>query len=140
MKAIDNPIATIMTDHVVVLDINNDDLAHAELLFKKHKIRHLPVVDNGILVGMLSLTDLQRLSFVNKFGAEELDVDTAIYEMLSVPQVMVAKPVTIDASRTIREAAELLATHEFHALPVVSKKRLVGIVTSTDMIRFLLAQ
>ena len=58
------PIATIMSKNVVKLNLS-DDLTKAEMLFKKHKIRHIPVVDGPMIIGMLSYTDLLRISFVD---------------------------------------------------------------------------
>jgi CBS domain-containing membrane protein len=48
--------------------------------------------------------------------------------------------VTVSPETTIREVAEILASREFHALPVVLDELLVGIVTTTDLIKYLLAQ
>jgi CBS domain-containing membrane protein len=54
------PVATIMTKNVIKLN-STDDLTKAEALFKKHHIRHIPVVQGNTIVGMLSLTDLLRI-------------------------------------------------------------------------------
>ncbi len=133
------PISKIMTSSVFSLK-KGDDLFAAEEMFKKHKIRHLPVLENGQIVGILSQTDLARISFVDNFGGDEGDVDTAVYNMLTLDQVMKQKPITIQTNQTIREAAEILSKNEFHALPVVEEGKLVGIVTTTDLINFLLEQ
>ncbi len=140
MKNIDQPIATVMTKNVITIELTEHNLESAERLFRKHKIKHLPIVDKGNLVGLLSLTDLQRLSFVNNFGDDELDVDTAIYDMLSLEQVMVGKPVIVSSQQSIREVAEILSKETFHALPVADNGQLVGIVTTTDLIKLLLEE
>lgn len=140
MKNIDQPIATVMTKNVITIELTEHNLESAERLFRKHKIKHLPIVDKGNLVGLLSLTDLQRLSFVNNFGDDELDVDTAIYDMLSLEQVMVGKPVMVSSQQSIREVAEILSKETFHALPVTENGQLVGIVTTTDLIKLLLEE
>ena len=133
------PICKIMSAHVVSVNLSHS-LDHAELLFKKHNIRHIPVVSGDKLIGMLSLTDLQRLSFVDSYGEDEVDVDTAVYNMLSVDQVMVSNPVAVQSDLSIKEVAEILASREFHALPVLEGTKLVGIVTTTDLIKYLLDQ
>jgi CBS domain-containing protein len=140
MKNIDQPIATVMTKEVITIELSEHNLESAERLFKKHKIKHLPVIDKGQLIGLLSLTDLQRLSFVNNFGEDEIDADTAIYDMLGLEQVMVSKPVIVSPKQSIREVAEILAKEAFHALPVADKGHLVGIVTTTDLIKLLLEE
>jgi CBS domain-containing protein len=140
MKNIDQPIANVMTKNVITIELTEHNLESAERLFRKNNIKHLPVVDKGNLVGLLSLTDLQRLSFVNNFGEEEVDADTAILDMLSLEQVMVSKPVIVSPKQSIREVAEILAKEPFHALPVAENSHLVGIVTTTDLIKLLLEE
>ncbi|MDX1667562.1 MAG: CBS domain-containing protein [Saprospiraceae bacterium] len=97
----------------------------------------IPVVSGSKLVGMLSLTDLQRLSFTDSYGSdEEAEVDTLVYDMLSIEQVMISHPVTIRIDQSIETAAKIFLKGEFHALPVVEGDRLVGILTTTDLIRY----
>jgi len=101
-------------------------------------IRHIPVVSNGNLVGMLSLTDLLRISFVESYGGNEEAIDTAIYEMLTIDQIMVNHPRSIDSHSSIDELAMIFVDKEFHALPVTTDDKLTGIVTTTDVIRYYL--
>ena len=130
-------VSSIMTPKVITIDLD-DPLDQVEQKFKANQIRHAPVLSNGKLKGILSLTDLQRLSFASEFGEEETDVDNAVFTMLSVEQVMVSNPVCIQIDQSIKEAAEILSQNEFHALPVVNPdNELAGIVTTTDLIRFL---
>lgn len=130
-------VSKIMTKNVVTVDAD-DSLIYAERLMRSHHIRHVPVLAGEKLVGMLSLTDLLRISFVDKFGEREAEVDAAIYNMLTVPQVMVGNPVTVNATSSVKDVAQILSHREFHALPVVHDEVLVGIVTTTDLIKFLL--
>lgn len=133
------PVSKIMTNQVTTLGLEKT-LYDAEKLFKANKFRHIPVVQGEDLIGMLSLTDLMRISFVDSYGDEEGQIDTAVYDLLSIDQVMVANPVAVSPDQTIREVAEILAEREFHALPVVEGTKLVGIVTTTDLIKYLLDQ
>ena len=128
-----------MTTDLITINHTNS-LLDAEKLFEKHKIRHIPVVSNKKIIGILSLTDLLRISFVDNYGEDDSQVDTAVYNMLSIEQVMVKDPVHISPSLTIKEVAEILAKKEFHALPVVDNGELVGIVTTTDLLNYLLEQ
>ncbi|WP_086476606.1 MULTISPECIES: CBS domain-containing protein [Arenibacter] len=132
-------VSKIMSTDVITINFTNS-LLDAERLFKKNKIRHIPVVNNNKIVGMLSLTDLLRISFVDSFGEEDSIEDTPIYNMLSIEQVMVKDPVHVSADKTIKEVTEILSKQEFHALPVVDKGKLVGIVTTTDLLNYLLEQ
>ena len=133
------PVSTIMTKNVVKLNLS-DDLTKAEMLLKKHHIRHIPVVYSNKIVGMLSYTDLLRISFADAIDDDEDVVDTTVYNMFTVEQVMAKKIVAISPDTTIKEAAEILAKKEFHALPVCEGELLVGIVTTTDLIKYLIDQ
>ena len=133
------PVSTIMTKNVVKLNLS-DDLTKAESLFKKYHIRHIPVVYNNKIVGMLSYTDLLRISFADAIDDDEDVVDTTVYNMFTVEQVMAKKIVSISPETTIKEAAQILSTKEFHALPVCEGELLVGIVTTTDLIKYLIDQ
>ena len=133
------PVSHIMTRDLFTLNHTNS-LEDAEKLFHEHKVRHLPVVTGDKLIGMLSLTDLQRISFVDNFGDGEDMVDTAVFKLLSIEQVMASNPVYISSETSIKEVAEILSKQEFHALPVVDDAKLVGIVTTTDLIKFLIDQ
>lgn len=133
------PVSTIMTQNVVKLNLT-DDLTKAEGLFKRHKIRHIPVVNGNIILGILSYTDLLRISFVDAIDEDEEEIDVTVYNMFTIEQVMTKKLITITPETTIKETAEILATKEFHALPVCAGDLLVGIVTTTDLIKYLIDQ
>lgn len=133
------PVSMIMTKDLITLN-HNDDLTAAEKLFKKHNIRHIPVVNGDEIVGMLSYTDLMRISFVDAVGEDEADVDTMVYNMFTIQQVMAKTLVKVSPYATIKEVAEILSRNEFHALPVEDNNALVGIVTTTDLINYLLDQ
>jgi CBS domain-containing protein len=128
-----------MTKNIIKLTIS-DDLTKAESLFKHHKIRHIPVVNGATIIGILSYTDLLRISFADAIDDDEEVVDTTVYNMFTVEQVMAKKLITITPETTIKEAAEILASNEFHALPVCEDHLLVGIITTTDLIKYLINQ
>lgn len=133
------PISMIMTSPVITLK-KQDTLEKAEKLFKKHRIRHIPVVSEEAVVGMLSYTDLLRLSFADVTDDADEDADALVYNMFAINQVMKKNIITVSSSNSIKEVAEILASKEFHALPVVDHNKLVGIVTTTDLIKYLLKQ
>lgn len=133
------PVSAIMTQNIVKLNLT-DDLTKAESLFKKYKIRHIPVVNGNRILGMLSYTDLLRISFVDSVDSADDVVDTTVYNLFTVEQVMAKKLITVTPETTIKEAAEILAAKEFHALPVCQGDLLVGIVTTTDLIKYLIDQ
>lgn len=130
------PVSKIMTKNVVTIT-KDAKLPEADTLFRKHKIRHAPVVKNDKIVGILSLTDLSRLSFADNYD-DHPSIDDSIYSMLSVGEIMAGKPVIVSSDTIIKDVASLLAQHEFHALPVVDNEKLVGIVTTTDLLKYLI--
>jgi len=88
---------------------------------------------------MLSYTDILRISFAD-ISDDENNVDTFVYDMFTIKQVMAKNVTVVDPDATIKEVSELLAAKEFHALPVAKNGELVGIITSTDLINFLVQQ
>ena len=133
------PISTIMTKEIITLS-TSDNLETAESLFKSNNIRHIPVVSGSEVIGMLSYTDLLRISFADAVGDNEEDVDSVVYNMFTIEQVMTKNLVTVSSDSTVKEVAEILSKREFHALPVVDDGKLRGIITTTDLIDFLIEQ
>jgi len=125
-----------MTKDVITLDCN-DNLETAEILFKRNNIRHIPVVKNKSIIGMLSYTDLLRISFADATDEYDDDVETVVYNMFTIEQVMAKNVISVQSSATIKEVAKLLGKKEFHALPVIDQDKLMGIVTTTDLINYL---
>ncbi|MBR9845907.1 MAG: CBS domain-containing protein [Algicola sp.] len=133
------PVSTIMTKNIIAVN-RTDDLETAERLFKQYHIRHIPVVSGDVIIGMLSYTDLLRISFADAIQDDETEVDTVVYNMFTIDQVMTKNVVTVNSETTIKDVAEILTKNEFHALPIVDEGHLVGIVTTTDLINYLLKQ
>ncbi len=136
MKAV--PVSQIMTKNLVVLN-TSQTLYEAESLFKKHGIRHIPVVEGQKMIGILSYSDLLRISFADLTDEEDY-VESVVYDMYSIEQVMAKTPLTVTADTSIKEVARILSKQSFHSLPVVENELLVGIVTTTDMINYMLDQ
>lgn len=130
----DEPISSIMTREVVTLSLK-DSLYSAEKRMKVNHIRHMPVVDGEKLIGLISLSDLQRVSFIDAYSREGTE-DTPVYNMLSIRDLMIKNPLTATPQTTILEVSKLLASKEFHSLPVVDDGKLVGIITTTDLLHY----
>ena len=110
------PVSEIMTKNLIKLHLQ-DELSHAEALFKKHHIRHLPVVEGEHIVGMLSYNDLLRISFADAVDDDEDEVETTVYDMFSIEHVMTKKVVSVSPETSIKEVATIFTQQEFHALP-----------------------
>jgi len=132
-------ISTLMSTNVVKLQIN-DSLTKAEQLFREHKIRHMPVVSGTQIIGMLSYSDMLKIGIPDVDENDECVVST-VYNMFTLEQVMTKNVHTLSVDDFVKTAAQVFSESEFRALPIVDKdKNLVGIVSTTDLIKFLLAQ
>ena len=128
------PISNIMTTELITLSFS-DTLYSAEKRMKVNHIRHIPVVDEEKLVGLLSLSDLKRISFIDAYSQVGTE-DTPVYNMLSIKDMMIKKPLTVSPDNSIFLVTEIFTHKEFHSLPVVADGKLVGIVTTTDLLNY----
>ncbi|MDA8596011.1 CBS domain-containing protein [Flavobacteriaceae bacterium] len=128
-----------MSKNVISLDIESS-LIQAEKLFKKYKIRHLPITDKDQIVGILSENDLLRISFVDAYIDCELETDRSVYNLLTLDQIMVKNPVCIQDTSSIDDVTRILLNKDFHALPVLAGSNLVGMLTTTDLLKFFLSE
>jgi CBS domain-containing protein len=127
-------VAEFMTRDLYTVE-PSDSLEKAKHMMSKQKVRHLPVKSGQKLVGILSLTDVMRLSFGNTYAADQEGIDSALFEAMDVGNVMRENPVFIDVNADLSDAANVFIEKEFHALPVMDGSELVGIITTTDVIR-----
>lgn len=132
------PVSRIMTKDVYTVN-ESDKLQDVATIIRKNKIRHIPVISGNAVIGIISRTDLNRLTFGAFFENQE-GADESVLDMLSISQVMTSNPRTINSNDTIRDVAEIFAKEEYHALPVVDEGELQGIVTTTDVIAYMLEQ
>lgn len=127
-----NSVMRIMTKQPLYINVD-DTLHHACKIMRENCIRHLPVIDNGQLAGILSNTDLERVKVPGAKGQE-----VSFYQGFTIGTVMTKNVHTIQVEDSIKDAAELLSFCNYHAIPVMAGEDLVGIVTSTDVINYLL--
>ncbi len=105
----------------------------AFLLMRTHRVRHIPVVEEEKLVGIISDRDLRRPRW-----AEQLDDWTAYYQVddnHTVFDVMTRTPETVRASDDILKAVSIFREHRYGALPVLNKDgELTGILSAQDLL------
>ena len=112
-------------------------LSDVRKLLVKHSFHHVPIVSDNKLVGIISANDMVRLT-CDTYGTDERSMDNVLDRHFSIDQVMNRNVITIKGDATIREAAMLLGNGTFHSLPVIDADgAVVGIITSTDLIRLL---
>jgi CBS domain-containing membrane protein len=133
----DDSITSIMSKDPVCLT-RTEKVSDAWRVLTEGRFHHLPVVEDGRVVGMLSVLDIAKLGLCPMEDGHLL-TRQVLDSRLSIEQLMQSNVVSVAANATVRDAARLLSAGGFHALPVVDDDdRLVGIVTTTDLIGYLL--
>ncbi len=113
-------LVNLMTSDPVTIH-PHDRLSKAKAIMDVGGFRRVPVVDNGRLVGILTERDLHKHS--------------GFLESTRVNAAMRTALVTITPHDTVEDAARLMLKHKIGGLPIVAAGRLVGIVTTTDLLR-----
>jgi len=129
------PISSIMTKNVVSVSPEQKIIDVKHIYEKKKFHHHIPVTENGKLVGMLSLID-----FMYHIKGAGLSDDAAVYNELSVKDIMTPNPYAVNAETTITAVAEELSKGRYRAIPIVENEKIVGIVSTADVIRFYMKQ
>lgn len=130
------PVSRIMTETVVVIDVGYK-VSEALDCFFQYPIHHLPVVKDGRLAGMLSSSDMMKLKFL--IPADVSDRRAYLDEKFTVEALMSSPAFSMLADVNVGDAAEKLIDAGVHAAPVVDEsEQLLGIVTTTDIMRALL--
>jgi len=113
-------------------------IGEALVLMYQREIRHLPVIEQERLVGVLSDRDIrQLLGKVRVTSAERSDEER--YLRMPVSEIMTAHPVKVKSETAIREAVQMMVDRKFGSLPVVdTENRVIGIFTEFDALRYCL--
>lgn len=131
------PITKIMSKDILTVN-QKQTLKEVDKILKNKHVRHVPVVSGKNVIGMLSSTDIQKISFINTVDGDE--ITTGMFDVLTIEQVMSKNLKTMQEDETIYDAAVMLSENDFHAIPILKGEDLVGIVTSTDLLKYLVDQ
>jgi acetoin utilization protein AcuB len=128
-------VKDIMSTVVEVVG-RNDDLSQVEELMVAKKLRHVPVMENGELVAVVSQRDLFKAMMSSTMGYGE-KAQKAYLHNVRVKEIMTYPVITVAPETSVGEAAELMLQKGIGCLPVVNGATLVGMVTKTDLLRCL---
>ncbi len=117
--------------HNPVIVLPSTPLPDAYALMQERRVRRLPVMDGGRLVGIVTLGDLRQANAT---------VDNPEAAKMRVELVMTENVVTVTPQTPLREAAKLMVKHKVSGLPVMDGPKLVGIITESDIFRALIVE
>jgi CBS domain-containing membrane protein len=130
----ENVVREIMMGSPVTMK-PEDTLDLANDVISLGRIRHIPVVEDGRLVGLLSERDLMGAAATTIFGLKQRS-KSALLKSVLVKDVMKKRVVTVKPDTSIKETARLMKKKKIGCVPVVNEGNLVGLVTTTDILRY----
>lgn len=127
-----------MTSDPIIIDPRTT-LPEAARLMKECSIRRLPVVENGRLVGIVTLGDIREASPSNATSLSIYELNYLL-SRLTIGEVMTREPISITSDTSIEAAARLMLERKIGGLPVVDAGKVVGIITESDIFRLLVTE
>ena len=126
-------IHQIMTKDIVAASPSNK-FSQAFQFFCEKNINHLPVCENGELLGIISNKDMMRHVYKHLLIDKKTDI-TSLDNELKLTDVMTSKPFSVSANTTVLDVKEIFGKAPFNCLPVTHEGKLVGLVTPKDLMQ-----
>lgn len=128
-------VRELMTTEVTTVQ-ETEALIDAAMIFSRSTVRHLPVLRGKQLVGVITERDVKRFApgLLSGVSSEQYQ---QVMESTPLARVMTREMLTVKADQLVSEAVNLLYTKRIGCLPVVENNELVGIITTTDMLRLM---
>ena len=130
-------VADWMTETVLAVE-TFDSISIARQLMAKHRINQLPVLDNDVLVGIVTDRDL-RDAYPTSMMIDRGEAIDRFADSVTVEEVMSHDVFTVRPDTPLKKAVGLLRRHRIGSLPVIKNKNLVGIITRSDILDFVLS-
>ncbi|NNL66396.1 MAG: CBS domain-containing protein [Myxococcales bacterium] len=128
------PVRAIMQEKIVTISAH-ESLSTVEDIMRLGRVRHMPVVSGGKLVGVVSERDLLRNS-LSSLSSHRQDERKAFLYAVEIGRVMSQPAIVIDPDASIKQAARTMADAKIGCLPVVLHDELIGLVTETDVLKW----
>jgi CBS domain-containing protein len=127
-------VRDIMETKLVTISAN-ERLSTVDDIMTLGRVRHIPVVQAGRLVGVVSHRDLLRASL--SALSQHRDAERrAFLSVVEIGRVMSSPPIVVTPEATIEQAAAIMASKRIGCLPVLERDELVGMITETDILRW----
>lgn len=127
-----SPVSQIMSKDVITVS-ENDPLMLVKEIFDENNFHHIPVLNKGRLVGIISKSDL--LFFLRGFSRQvHIDNDQVRLKTITAGKIMTSGLGKMESTDRINVAIEIFKKNMFHAIPILENDNLVGIVTPLDIL------
>ena len=132
----DKAIREIMTTKLVTVSPDRPAKAIKDI-FRDNDFHHIPVIDKGEqLIGIISKEDVLKVAQLLSVQTSGKTYTEKEYTSLTAADIMTHYPITLDPDDSIGLAADIFLANKFHALPIVEDNRLIGMVTTHDLLNF----
>ena len=132
---LNSTVAELMSTNIECVQPDQQIIDLKHIYEKEPFHQHVPVTENNQLVGIVSLID-----FMRAIQNASLDDNEPVYHSILVKDIMSLHPVSIAPSTSLKDASKQLIDGGFHSLIVTESKEVKGIITTTDLLKFLIAQ
>ena len=132
-KSIAMLVEEAMTAHTRTVS-PDQSLSDVRTIFEEEGFRHLPVMGNDGLVGMITHTDLMRVTYGAHIAEADFEVNDLILESTTVEESMSKDLKTIESGADLKEAARIMRKYKIGCVPVVENGDLLGLITTTDIL------
>lgn len=112
----------------------DQSLSDVRSIFEDEGFRHLPVMGNDGIVGIITHTDLMRVTYGAHIAEADFEVNNLILESTTVEEAMSKDLKTIEPSAHLGEAARIMRKYKVGCVPVLESGNLLGLVTTTDVL------
>ncbi len=133
------PVSKFMTKKPVTVH-PRDRMSAVKEIFDKQRIHHIPVVKDSVLVGIISKTDYLHFLRGNNINEYEKLIDNSRLHSYTAEDVMTKGIASLESSERINVALEIFSENLFHAIPIIDKGELVGILTTLAIIKVLMEE
>lgn len=130
-------VADVMQSKIVTIS-SETTLPAAKRMMHEHGVRHLLVVDDGLLLGLVSTHDLARALPSPATSLARYEV-RSLLDRVTAKEIMSRPVIVVEPSRALEDAVRLMRAEGIRALPVTSAGRLVGLLTEADVLDFVVA-